>query len=269
MKYSVPFLAIIACTLGACQSDAKSEKGFVEKILLPKNEPFSVEKFTLNFKDITVSQGLKVEIYKAESTYVEVEGPKNLANQIDLQVEGVNLVVHCKAGITASAMDEVVVKIFSPNINRIEATNAAEITIKDYFAQENVLIRAISGAAIQGEVVADNLEIDAGSSAEVDMKVQSDNLKIVCSSSSVIKLKGRVDKAYFETSSSALLEAYNLKVTEAEILASSSSTIKSTVEMLLKAVSSSGATVDVVGSRDLRVLQNDANNGSHINIKYN
>lgn len=268
MKYRIPTIAFFLLTVFSCQNKIEPPTFNLPEVKEEKPEPLYKEIMQIDFQDIIVSQGIKVEVYKAETNRVELIGPKSLVDQLMVETEGSNLMIHCKAGITASAMDEVVVKVYTTSVNKIEATNASEVYIKDNFLQDNVLLRAVSGAIIEGAIHAVNLEIDAGSSSEVKMNVQVDKLKIICSSSSMMLLSGEVLDANFESSSSATIDAGNLSIQNAKLSAVSSSTIKSGVEKTLEAVSSSGSTINVSGSQDLKILRKDESNGTKITITY-
>lgn len=268
MKYRIPKMAFFLLTVVSCQNKTETKTLNLPGVEESKPDPIYKEIMQIDFQDIIVSQGLKVEVYKAETNRVELIGPKSLVDQLLVETEDTNLMIHCKAGITASAMDEVVIKVYTTSINKIEATSASEVYIKDNFLQDNVLLRAISGAIIEGAIHAVNLEIDAGSSSEVKMNVQAEKLKVICSSSSTMVLSGEVLDADFESSSSATIDAGNLSMQNAKLSAVSSSTIKAGVEKTLEAISSSGSTIAISGSQDLKILRKDESNGSSLTITY-
>lgn len=265
MKYSVLFCGFLSLALISCNGKTDGSDT-LESITKSTVDEIVDQNYDLQFKDIVVSQGLKVDVYRASTSRVEVKAPKSIASQLIVQTEGDKVMIHCKAGATASAMQSAQIKVYLPDIGNLEATNAAEIHLKDKFVREKILVRAISGAHITGSLMVENLEIDAGSSAEVDMEIYSDNLKLICSSGSTMKLKGEVTLANVEASSSATIEGENLSVKELELSAVSAARVVLQNHKRLKATASSGARVDIKSSQDLVVEQQDANSGSHITV---
>ncbi len=161
----------------------------------------SKERKTDSFTGVKVSSGIDVYLTQGNEISVEVEADENLHEYIVTEV---------KNGVLHVYVDDV-------NIREAERKRVY-VTIKDITS-----LRTSSAGDIFGEtpIKADKLELSASSAGNISVDVTADEIEVDISSSGDITLSGNADILDANLSSAGDLNAYELKVREADISASS------------------------------------------------
>jgi len=192
-------LKILLFTL-VCISLASCIDGQIRKTVYGKGDVVKKERTTDSFNGIRVSTGINVYLKQGDKESISVEADENLHEYIITEVKGGILHVYTDANIREAKMKRVYV------------------TMKDVTS-----LKTSSAGDIIGEspVKCDNLEIDVSSAGDIKLELTASKVEIDISSSGNVTLSGEADILNADLSSAGDLEAYNFKVKEAEISASS------------------------------------------------
>lgn len=175
------------------------------------------------FKGISVSNALEVEVEQADSFGVTVEADDNLQQYIVTKVENGILVIQTEIN-SFNNVEAKRIKVRMPVISSLEASSASSI--------KSITI-----------LKSENLSVEASSAAEIDIDVEADQLTCSSSSASSVNVKGKALKVRTDSSSGSEIEAYELLANDVTAEASSGATISVHPILTLNADASSGGSI--------------------------
>lgn len=188
----------------------------------------SKERKTSSFTGIRVSSGIDVYLKQGNNIFVEVEADENLHEYILTEVKGDVLHVYVdRVNIRQAERKRVYVTM--DEINSISTSSAGDVT---------------------GEtpIKAEDLELSASSAGNITIDVTADEIEVDISSSGDITLSGEANVLDADLSSAGDLNAFKLKVKEAEVSASSAGDADINVSEKLTARSSSAGDINYMGN---------------------
>jgi hypothetical protein len=184
------------------------------------------ERKAIKATGIRVSSGIDVYLKQGDDFKLSVEADENLHDYIITELNGDVLHVYTDANIRRAESKRVYVTL--KEINSLSCSSAGDLI---------------------GEtpVKSDNLDLSASSAGDIKLEVYAKNIDINISSSGDITLNGEADFIEADLSSAGNLNAYNLKVREADISASSAGDADIFVTEKLVARSSSAGDINYKG----------------------
>jgi hypothetical protein len=187
----------------------------------------SKERNAGNFTGVKVSSGIDVYLKQGTDMSITVESDENLHEYIITEVRNGVLNVYTDANIREAEKKRVYVTM-----------------------KEIISISTTSAGDVIGEtpVRSDRLALSASSAGDIKLEVSSKELKINISSSGNITLTGEADILEADLSSAGDLNAYDLKVREADISASSAGDADINVTEKLTARASSAGDINYRGN---------------------
>ena len=185
----------------------------------------TTENRTVNkdFKNIEVSQGIKVNVQQADIKSVKVEADDNLQEHIIIKVENGVLKIESDKNYISTEMPIVTVKM--PIISGLNASSGSEIISTKTIITNNINVKSSSGSSINIEVEADAITLES-------------------SSGSTIEASGKALKLETNSSSGSSINAKNLQANEVNVQTTSGSSTSVYPILKLDAKASSGGSVD-------------------------
>lgn len=180
-----------------------------------------------NFTGIKVSSGIDVFLSQGDHNSVTVEADENLHEYIITEVKGDVLNIYSEANIRDAERKRAYVTM--KEINSVRTTSAGDVT---------------------GEtpVRADHLELSASSAGNINLEVTAKEINLDISSSGDITISGEADILDGSLSSAGDLNAFDLKVRDADISASSAGNANVNVSERIRARSSSAGDINYKGN---------------------
>lgn len=180
-----------------------------------------------DFTGVKVSSGIDVILKQGDKISISVEADANLHDVIITEVKGGILNVYTDANIREAERKRVYVTM--KEINSVRTTSAGDVV---------------------GEtpVKSDKLELSASSAGDIKLEVYAKYINLDISSSGDISLTGEADMLDADLSSAGDLNAFDLKVREADISASSAGDADINVTEKLTARASSAGDINYMGS---------------------
>jgi hypothetical protein len=218
-------LKILLFTL-VCISLASCIDGQVRRTVYGEGNVVKKDRTVDSFDGIRVSTGINVYLKQGDKESVTVEADENLHEYIITEVKGGSLHVYSDANIRDAKMKRVYVTM-----------------------KEVTSLRTSSAGDIIGEspVKCNNLEIDVSSAGNIKLELTASKVEVDISSSGNVTLSGEADILNADLSSAGDLEAYNFKVKEAEVSASSAGDARVYVSEKIKARASSAGDITYKG----------------------
>ena len=187
----------------------------------------SKEREAGSFDGLRVSSGIDVYLKQGNKEAITVETDENLQEYILTEIDGGVLRVYTEVNIRDSKEKKVYVTM--KDIRSIKASSAGDVI----------------GESI---IKSDELELSASSAGDIKLEVYARKLDVNISSSGDMTLSGEADVLEADMSSAGDLKAYNLKVREADISASSAGDADVNVTERLRARSSSAGDINYTGN---------------------
>ena len=184
------------------------------------------ERKTEDFTGVKVSTGIDVYLKQGNNMSVTVEADENLHEYIITEVRDGVLNIYTDANIRDAERKRVYVTM--KEVNSVKTTSAGDVI---------------------GEtpVKSDRLELSASSAGDIKLEVKAKDINIDISSSGDMTLNGEADILKADLSSAGDLNAYNLKVREADISASSAGDADINVTEKITARASSAGDINYMG----------------------
>jgi len=219
LKYltaAVLLLAISTCTDGQWRKTVYGDGNVVKK-----------DRKAGSFTGVKVSTGIDVFLTQGNNMSISVEADENLHEYILTEIEGDVLHVYTDANIREAKMKRVYVTM--DKINSLSTTSAGDLI---------------------GEtpVRTDNLELNVSSAGDIKIEAYAKNIEVDISSSGDMTLSGEADMLEGNLSSAGDLNAYNLKVREADLDVSSAGDADVYVTERLRARASSAGDINYKGN---------------------
>jgi len=180
------------------------------------------------FDGIRVSTGIDVYLKQGDKESITVEADENLQEYIITEVrDGVLHVYTDRVNIREAEMRRVYVTI--KEVRSLKTSSAGDI---------------IGETPIKG----DDIEIGASSAGDIRIEIYAKDIEVDISSSGDVKLTGEAETLNASLSSAGDLEAYGLKVKEAEVNVSSAGDAQVNVSEKLVARASSAGDISYQGN---------------------
>jgi hypothetical protein len=200
---------IASCINGQIRKTVRGDGNVVKK-----------ERSAESFDGIKVSSGVSVYLTQGDKESITVEADENLHEYIITEVKGGTLHVYTDANIREAERERVYV------------------TMKDIKS-----LRTSSAGDIIGEtpIKCEDVDLDVSSAGDIKIELTAKRVEVGISSSGNIRLTGEADKLNADLSSAGDLEAFDFKVKEADVSASSAGDARVNVsEKIIARASSAG-----------------------------
>jgi hypothetical protein len=185
------------------------------------------ERDTRPFTGVKVSSGIDVILKQGDNMSITVEADENLHEYIMTEVRDGILNVWSDANIRRAERE--IVYVTAKEINSVSTTSAGDVTCET-------------------PIRTDKMELSASSAGDIKMELYAKEIEADISSSGDITLKGEADSMEADLSSAGDLNAYELKVREADISASSAGDANVNVTEKIIARASSAGDITYMGN---------------------
>lgn len=180
-----------------------------------------------NFTGVRVSSGVDVYLKQGNDESLTVEADENLHEYIITTVKDGILHVYNDANVLHAERERVYVTM--KEINSVKTSSAGDVVG-------------------QSPVRTDRLELSASSAGDIKLEVYAKEIKINISSSGDMTLNGEADMLEADLSSAGDLNAYDLRVREADVSASSAGNADVNVSEKITARASSAGDINYTGN---------------------
>ena len=192
-------------------------KNLVYILVLVSSISFAQSRINKNlgdFNQIKVFSGLQIELVKSDANKIEIKG--NQSEQV--MVKNINGLL--KLSLKAPSVFE-----------------AEDVMIRVYFTSNLDLIDANEGSIITSEtkIVQDFLELKVQEGAQIEMRVTIKKLKLKSVSGGIILLAGKSTDLFATANTGGNIEAFDLEVKTANVIAATGSEIELNVTDILDA----------------------------------
>lgn len=230
---AVLFLAVGACTNAQFRNTVRGDGNVVTK-----------ERNTSYFSGLTVSTGIDVNLKQGDTESIVVEADENLHEYIITEVRDNVLHIYIK-----------------PNFNlSYVGTKRVNVTMKDIYSVKTSSAGDVTGLT---PIKASNLKLTTSSAGDIRLDVTASVIDLNISSAGNITLTGTADILNADLSSAGDLEAYDLKVKEADINVSSAGGARVNVSNRLLARSSSAGDIYYMGDPEFVDANSSSAGGVH------
>ncbi len=219
---SLKFLtvALVSLSISACT------QGQIRKTVHGNHNVVTEERKVNSFTAVRVSTGIDVYLKQGNNESLSVEADDNLQEYILTEVRNGELHVYTDANIRDAERKRVYVTM--RDIRSLRTTSAGDIVGQTPVKSDKLILSASSAGDIKLDVTANEIQVDINSSGDVT-------------------LTGTADKLNADLSSAGDLNAYDLRVREADISASSAGNADINVSEKITARASSAGDVNYKG----------------------
>jgi hypothetical protein len=214
--FTIGVLCITACA-----------NGQMHRTVYGNGKVVTRERKTDSFTGIKVSTGIDVYLKQGDNQSLTVESDENLQEYIMTEVRDNVLNIYTDANIRDAERKRVYVTM--KEIKSVKTTSAGDVIGETPVKTDNLDLSASSAGNIKLEVTAKEIEIDISSSGDITISGEADLLKA-------------------DLSSAGDLNAYDLKVREADVSVSSAGDADISVSEKLTARASSAGDVNYQGN---------------------
>lgn len=185
------------------------------------------ERDAKSFDGLKVSSGVDVFLKQGDTEKITVEADENIHEYIITEVRDGVLNVYSEGNIRKAERERVYVTM--KNVNSVRTTSAGDVTCET-------------------PIKTDRMELSASSAGDIKMELYAKEVEINISSSGDISVTGEADKMEADLSSAGDLNAYDLKVREADISVSSAGNADVNVSERITARASSAGDINYMGN---------------------
>lgn len=216
LTIAIAILSISACTHGQ-----------IRKTVYGNNKVVTKERNAENFTGVRVSTGIDVYLKQGNNETISVEADENLHEYILTEVRDGVLHVYTEVNIRKAERKRVYVTM--KEVNSVRTSSAGDVI---------------------GEtpIKCDKLKLSASSAGNIKLDVNAKEIEADISSSGDITLTGEADMLKADLSSAGDLNAFDLKVREADISASSAGNADINVSEKITARASSAGDINYQGN---------------------
>ncbi|MCX6326049.1 MAG: DUF2807 domain-containing protein [Bacteroidia bacterium] len=216
LTITIAILSISAFTHGQIRKTVHGDGNIITK-----------ERKVEYFAGIRVSAGIDVYLKQGDKEAISVEADENLHEFILTEVRDGVLHVYTEVNIRQAERKRVYVTM--KEVNSVRTSSAGDVI---------------------GEtpVKSDKLKLSASSAGDINLEVYAKEIEIDISSSGDITLSGETDRLEADLSSAGDLNAYNLKVREADVSVSSAGDADINVSEKITARASSAGDINYQGN---------------------
>ena len=194
------------------------------------------------FDGLKVSSGVDVFLKQGDTEKITVEADENLHEYIITEVRDGVLNVYSEGNIRKAERERVYVTM--KNVNSVRTTSAGDVTCET-------------------PIKTDRIELSASSAGDIKMELYAKEVEINISSSGDISVTGEADKMEADLSSAGDLNAYDLKVREADISVSSAGNADVNVSERITARASSAGDINYMGNPKFIDVHSSSAGGIH------
>lgn len=202
------------------------------------------------FTGIKVSNGIKVNFTQGNNQTVIVETDPNLQEYVSTEVENGILILSVNNKKSKNVnFKKLLITIEAPRLSSVKLSSGALLTTVNTVKEENFTADVSSGANLNADVNAEeNVSLKATSGASMRIYAATNNLIFDGNSGSSCAIEGKAENAAFVTSSAASLNAQSAIVQNVVVSATSGSSVKTHATKSLNSQTSSGASVRFTGN---------------------
>ena len=215
LMIAVICLGVTSCLNAQFRKTVKGDGNVVKK-----------ERTATPFDGLRVSTGIDVYLKQGDKESITLEADENLHEYIITEIKDGVLHVYTDANIWSAKMKRVYVTM--KNVTSLRTSSAGDI---------------IGETPVKGT----DIEISVSSAGNIRLEVFARELEVSISSSGDVSLSGEAETLNADLSSAGDLEAYNLKVKNADISVSSAGDAKVSVSEKIKARASSAGDISYQG----------------------
>jgi hypothetical protein len=231
-------ISIICMALSAC-SNAQFRNS-----IQGEGPVVTEERNTSYFSGLNVRSGIDVSLKQGDKETITVEAEGNILQYIKTEIR-----------------DNVLHIYIEPNINiRFNGTKKVYVTMKDINSVKTTSAGDVTGLTPVNTI---NLKLNTSSAGDIKLEVNATLIEIDISSAGNITLSGKADILNADLSSAGDLEAYELKVKEADISVSSAGGARVDVADKLIARSSSAGDIYYSGNPEFVDAHSSSAGGIH------
>ncbi len=275
MKTSIISMLAICTVLTSCvyvSPGKNGEKGSDGWNVFSGNEgtgPIADKTYSGNIDQIQVSTSINAEVIKSDTEKVIISAPSDIIEYVKVDNNGGKVRVYVNSGYGKSiSTKNVKAKIYVKDFTQLSANSSADIKVNDTFTQDKVEVYVSSSGSIDvSNLEANDFKIDVSSSGDFSGKVWAVNLNAYASSSGDINIYGKAKNAMLDANSSGDIKATDLMVENANLSASSSGNITTSVSKSLTANASSSGDVTVYKKGNLEQSKIQKGSGGEVYIK--
>jgi hypothetical protein len=198
----------------------------MRKTVIGEGDIVKKERIATSFDGVRVSTGIDVFLKQGDKESITVEADENLHEYILTEVRDGVLNVYTEANIREAKRKRVYVTI--KEVKSLKTSSAGDI---------------IGETPVTGT----DIEISASSAGNIRLEVYAKRIEVNISSSGDVSLSGEADRLNADLSSAGDLEAYSLKVKEADVSASSAGDARVNVSEKITARASSAGDITYQG----------------------
>ena len=191
---------IIATILALLVSSCNSSIIFGDGIKGSGNITTETRTANQDFKNIDVSNGVKVIIEQSNTKYISVEVDDNLQNIITTKIENGVLKIGADKNYTSTETPSVTVK--TPIINELSTSSGSLLVSSKVIKSDFLNAKSSSGSQIKIEVEADAITVESSSGSSLEVSGKALKLETSSSSGSTIEAKKLMANEVISQSSS-------------------------------------------------------------------
>jgi hypothetical protein len=193
-----------------------------------------------DFKNIDVSQGIKVIVEQADTKSITVEADDNLQQHIITKIE--NGVLKIESDKNYISTETPIVNVKMPNINGLTTSSGAEISSHKVLLSNNINAKSSSGSQINIEVEADAISLESSSGSSIEASGKALKLETSSSSGSQINAKNLMtNEVISQTTSGSNTSVYPIVKLDAKASSGSAINYYKVPKTLTKEESSGGS----------------------------
>lgn len=214
-----------------------------------------------SFNQVSAREGVKVYLTKGSEETARIEADGIDVEDVLTEVDDDELVIHLEGNNHRNV--DVTVYVTYQDLKSVSASSAASLQVEDLVQLPDLFeVSASSSGSVEVDVDAEEVEVDVSSSGKAKIGVSATALDAEVSSAGNIIINGNVDDLDLEASSSGAFKGFDLIVKQADISASSGSSVDVNVTESLDAGASSGASINYKGSP--RQVDADSSSGGSV-----
>ncbi|HWS59399.1 MAG TPA: head GIN domain-containing protein [Flavobacterium sp.] len=191
---------IIATILALLASSCNSSNIFGDGIKGSGNITTETRTANQDFKNIDVSNGIKVIVEQADTKFITVEVDDNLQNHIITKIENGVLKIEADKNYNSTETPTVTVKM--PILNELSTSSGSLLVSSKVIISDFLNAKSSSGSQMNIEVEADAITLESSSGSSIEARGKTLKLETSSSSGSTINAKKLLSNEVSSQSSS-------------------------------------------------------------------
>lgn len=139
------------------------------------------------FRNITVEDGLNVEIVPSDSESVAVEADDNVVPFIETYTTGSNLIIKIKNNTWIKGHPHIKVTVNATELTAVSGSGGSQINSTGIINDEKFLLELSGGSQFSGSLDSDGSKLSLSGGSHASIQGWSFSVHLVCSGGSVIK----------------------------------------------------------------------------------